>query len=113
MFSLLEKEMKSSSMNGVGLSGVQIGFLKRIAIIRTDKVSLNLFNSVIKTGSGSKITREGCLSLPNQWVNVERKEKITLVNGDKEIYELDGFEAIVVQHEIDHWNGILILDRRI
>ncbi len=110
----LEKELKGSKRNGVGLSAIQIGNPLRVAIIRTDLLHLDLFNAKIVEGSGMFIhEREGCLSLPDQWINTERMNKVTIVNGDDKLYELKGFEAVVAQHEIDHWDGILITDRKI
>jgi peptide deformylase len=113
LFFLLDSELRASDLPGVGLSGVQIGILERIAIVRTNKVSLNLYNAKIIDGSGSKIAEEGCLSLPNQFMPVERKTAIAIQNGDGQIIKLSGYAARVAQHEMDHWEGILILDRRV
>jgi peptide deformylase len=113
LFSLLEYELKDSNIPGVGLSGIQIGIPIRVAIIRSLNFSLNLYNAKIIKGFGSQIKEEGCLSLPNQWMNVERKTEIEIKNGDGEIITLKNFNARVAQHEMDHWEGILITDRRL
>jgi peptide deformylase len=113
LFKLLDESLKESEHKGVGLSGIQIGIYLRVAIIRTPKLSLDLYNARITAGTGSKIGQEGCLSLPNQFMNVSRATEISILNGDGKSYELKGFEARVAQHEIDHWDGILITDRRV
>lgn len=110
----LERELNGSVMKGVGLSAIQINLQLRVAIIRTEKLSLNLHNTEIIEGSEMFIyDGEGCLSIPNTFISTRRMLKVTLKNGDGRIYKLEGFEAIVAQHEIDHWNGVLILDRQI
>ena len=110
----LEKDLEESKMKGVGLSAIQIGIPLRVAIIRTNKISLNLFNAKIIHASGCKPFKgEGCLSIPDTYVNTLRMNNVTIKNGDGKEYELQGFEAVVAQHELDHWDGILILDRRV
>lgn len=106
----LEQELIDCERNGIGLSAIQINIPLKVAIIRTEKLNLDLYNATIISASGSEIAIEGCLSLPNQWVNVERPTEITLKNGDGKLYELKGFEARVALHEIHHWDGILIID---
>ena len=109
---------------GVGLAAPQINLASRIIVVDTrrhikyGKYShglLTLFNPVIITRSGRRTGREGCLSIPDFIVKVTRAEKIVLEaldsNGHKVILNIKGFEAICIQHEIDHLNGILMLDR--
>jgi peptide deformylase len=78
LFNVLDESLKESKHKGVGLSGVQIGILYRVAIIRTSKLSLDLYNAKIIAGTGSKIGKEGCLSLPDQFMNVQRATEITV-----------------------------------
>jgi peptide deformylase len=109
----LEIELKNCKMNGVGLCAIQIGIPIKIAIIRSKNLNLNLYNAKILEGSGIFIFNgEGCLSFPNKFIDTQRLEKITVLNGDGKKYHLNGLEAIIVQHEIDHQNGIIIFDRK-
>ena len=106
---------------GVGLAANQIGVLKKIVTIHihnvedsTDRIYA-LFNPLIKTYSKKKIImEEGCLSLPKQYAEIERPESILVqyINEKNELIEEEknGFEARVLQHEIDHLNGKLFVD---
>ena len=106
---------------GVGLAANQIGILKKIVTIHihnaedeTDRIYA-LFNPLIKSYSQKKIImEEGCLSLPKQYAEIERSESILVqyINEKNEVIEEEknGFEARVLQHEIDHLNGKLFVD---
>lgn len=109
--------------NCVGLSAPQIGVLKRIIVVDVTghpkaegagglRVVLD---PVITSAGGSEIGREGCLSLPSITANVRRATDVTLrgleTDGSSLRLTSAGFEARVLQHEIDHLDGILILDR--
>lgn len=112
IIAMLEKELEASKIKGAGLSAIQIGLPLRVCIIRTDKISLNLYNARIVGGSEPIIFKgEGCLSIPGIYLDTQRMNKITVLNGDKKEYELEGFEAVVVSHELDHFDGILFTDR--
>jgi len=106
----------------VGLAATQVGHPRRIAIVDVSiKPKINnhgrivLINPEITAWEGFVVGREGCMSVPDYTGNVIRAERITLetsdVSGDKKIYQLEGFEARAVQHEIDHLDGMLFLDR--
>jgi peptide deformylase len=107
----------------VGIAAPQVGELKRIAIVdatenrkATDKHGLLIMiNPEIIEKSGSTINREGCLSVPDFTGNVERPEHINLrymdMEGNERKVETKGFEAVIIQHEIDHLDGILFIDR--
>lgn len=107
----------------VGIAAVQVGVLSRMIVV---DVSLNpkphrnnglliMINPVIISASGKAGSREGCLSVPDFTGYVTRKKKIeveyTDLNGTKKTLKTDGFEAIVIQHEIDHLDGKVFLDR--
>ncbi len=107
---------------GVGIAAPQVGCFKRIAIVDVSskpKIKHNgcmiLINPEIKTWEGMKIGREGCMSVPDYTGNVIRAEKITLqacnAQGELIDYECTGYEARAVQHELDHLDGLLFLDR--
>jgi peptide deformylase len=117
----LEETMRAGP-GGVGIASPQVGDFRRIAIVDVSakpKINHNgcmiLINPEIKTWEGMKIGREGCMSVPDYTGNVIRAEKITLQasNAQGEIidYECMGYEARAVQHELDHLDGLLFLDR--
>lgn len=104
----------------VGLSAPQIGIFKRFSIINLDKSIIDddliIVNPVIKSLTGKKDRKkESCMSLPQVRGEVERRDKLVLAYQDRygnpnEI-KLEGFKSRVVQHEIDHLDGILFVDR--
>jgi peptide deformylase len=107
----------------VGLAAPQIDHKARCVIVdvsrspRSDENHglLKLIHPVILEASQWKIGREGCLSFPNLLANVKRAQKIkfSAFNENLESFELvsTGFEAVAIQHELDHLDGILFLDR--
>jgi peptide deformylase len=106
-----------SDAQGVGLAATQLGILQRIFVFdHEEKGAQAVVNPRIVDPSAEKETdEEGCLSLERVRVPVERSTKITVegVNPDGEEvrFELEGLAARVVQHEIDHLDGLLIIDR--
>lgn len=108
---------------GVGIAAPQIGYPRRIIIIDCTKTRrpvpnhgrLVLINPELISWEGMAIGREGCMSIPDYTGNVIRATRVELyaVNeyGENHEYSFEGFEARAVQHEIDHLNGILFLDR--
>jgi peptide deformylase len=103
---------------GIGLAAPQVGIAHRVLVYRVEPDSpiVALVNPEIEWSSrDEEISEEGCLSLPLIHVDVERPVAV-LVNardehGDELVIEATGLEARVIQHEIDHLDGILILDR--
>jgi peptide deformylase len=103
---------------GIGLAATQVGMLRRLLVYRVEHDSpVNaLVNPVIEwSGKEKEIADEGCLSLPGVMVEVERPVhvRVRAQDGDGEdlLVEASGLEARVIQHEIDHLDGTLILDR--
>lgn len=109
---------------GTGIAAPQIGELTRIIHIDSSQHPkyaeyshgpLTLLNPEIVARSGTKRFREGCLSLPQFTATVKRARRIELraldLDGATLELELEGFEAILVQHEVDHLDGILFIDR--
>jgi peptide deformylase len=103
----------------VGLAAPQIGHPLRIAVVditghprAKDPHGLMVMVNpkVTARSEGSKVSREGCLSLPDLTANVRRPRRATVAFGGDEV-DLKGFEARCVLHEIDHLDGILFLDR--
>jgi len=102
--------------DGVGLAAPQVGILKRIAIvdIREDN-KVVLINPEIIEEEGKAIMEEGCLSIPGETGDVIRSQKIkvrSLNREGKQIeFEAEGFEARAIQHEMDHLDGVLFVDK--
>ena len=106
--------------NGIGLAAIQIGVPQRIIVmdISRDKENKNpmyFVNPVIKNRDLEKsIYEEGCLSVPNQFAEIERPRKCEVeyldYNGNKEILKAEGLLATCIQHEMDHLEGILFID---
>ncbi len=103
---------------GVGLAATQLGVLHRVLVYRayTDDPLTALVNPVIEWLSDElEVAEEGCLSLPGVHVEVERPARLRArardAHGEEIIVEVEGLEARVIQHEVDHLDGVLILDR--
>ncbi|MFO8021194.1 MAG: peptide deformylase [Perlabentimonas sp.] len=120
LFEVLSKE------GGVGLAAPQIGILKQVFVIDTSsmandyKVGSNarrvIINPIIITQSDeANIYKEGCLSFPNIFEEIIRPEKIVVRYFDEQLnqveQEFNDIDARVFQHEFDHLNGILFIDR--
>jgi len=106
--------------NGVGLAAPQIGESLQLAVVditqgEDPEAFTVLINPKIEEIFGSEPGTEGCLSIPGFSMEVDRGTEIRVtavdLDGNEIEYELEGFEARVFQHEIDHLNGFLILDR--
>ncbi len=107
----------------VGIAAPQIGVLERLAIVDTSRNPkhpsghglLILVNPRIVASEDTQTGREGCLSLPDYTANIRRHQRLTVealtLDGEAMTFEAEGFEAVVLQHEIDHLDGLLFLDR--
>ncbi len=101
---------------GVGLAAPQVGVGKRIIVVKPDKDNLlELINPVILKASGTEAGNEGCLSFPGFYGEVERAAKVEVEGMNREGKKVrihgEGLLARVLQHEIDHLNGILFVDK--
>ena len=100
---------------GVGLAAPQVGFSKRVIVVDVGDGLYKMVNPEIIASSGLQDGPEGCLSVPNTIGNVKRSEKVTVralnENGEEIIIEANGFKARAFQHEIDHLNGIIFVDK--
>jgi len=110
--------------HSVGVAAPQIGTLLRVVVVDVSKSKLGrdnhhglleMVNPVIIEKSGSRIMREGCMSVPDYTGNVQRAEHIVVEftnrSGQLRVIEASGFEAVAIQHELDHLDGLLFLDR--
>ena len=101
---------------GIGLAANQVGVAERVAVVEADdKIPLVLINPVIVEKSGNEKDEEGCLSIPDLFGDVERATKVVVeterVEGGRIQVTAEGLKARAIQHEIDHLDGILFLDR--
>ena len=102
----------------VGLAATQLGEMLRIVVVdvsghrkaASSNGRLLLVNPRIVSAEGAEVGREGCLSIPDLTANVRRATRIEVEAGDRRIRS-EGFEARCLQHEIDHLDGVLFLDR--
>ncbi len=103
---------------GVGLAAPQVGILKRLFIIdiSKEKTDLKVFiNPTILKMEGEVCDEEGCLSIPGEYANVTRAAVVEVaaqdIKGNEFILRAEGLMARAIQHELDHLNGTLFLDR--
>ena len=102
--------------DGVGLAATQVGIVRRLFVFHNEGEDRVIVNPVLSTtGGGTDVDEEGCLSLGSVRMPVERSLEVTLegvdVHGAPLRLELEGLSARVVQHELDHLDGKLIIDR--
>ena len=112
MFEIMYRE------KGVGLAAPQIGLSMRLAVIdlaRRDVERLVLINPVVISKDGECVADEGCLSIPGITGSVKRSKEITVETsdpaGNRRTVECAGLLARAVEHEMDHLNGVLVIDR--
>ena len=106
--------------NGIGLAAIQIGIPKRIIVMDINKDAdkknpMYFVNPIIKNQDSKKSTyEEGCLSVPNQFAEIDRPKKCEVeyldYNGNKKTLKAEGLLATCIQHEMDHLEGILFID---
>ncbi len=110
--------------HSVGVAAPQIGALRRAVVVDVSKSKLGrdnnhgllvMVNPEILESEGEKTMREGCMSVPEYTGNVVRAEKIVVQfldrQGCDQVICASGFEAVAIQHELDHLDGLLFLDR--
>ena len=111
--------------HSVGVAAPQIGDLRRAVVVDVSNSKLGkkqqnhgllrMVNPEIIEKEGDQMVREGCMSVPDYTGNVNRAEQIVVQflneQGELQVVRAEGFEAIAIQHEIDHLDGYLFLDR--
>lgn len=117
------EETRRAGPAAVGIAAPQVGWLRRVVIVDVSNTKkpvpnhghLVLVNPEITEWDGFEMGREGCLSVPDYTGNVIRATRIRLraqdPYGNPFEYEMEGFEARAVQHELDHLDGTLFIDR--
>lgn len=116
------EDTMAAGLGSVGIAAPQVGHFECIVIIDVSSKPnikhhghLRLINPEIIQWKGFAVGREGCMSVPDYIGNVVRAKNIQLVamdeHGVQHEYEMNGYEARAVQHEIDHLEGLLFLDR--
>ena len=106
--------------NGIGLAAIQIGIPKRIIVMdiskdENKKEPRYFVNPIIRNKNPIKSTyEEGCLSVPNQFAEIDRPSKCEVeyldYNGEKKLLKAEGLLSTCIQHEMDHLEGILFID---
>jgi peptide deformylase len=109
--------------NGIGLAAVQVEYPVRALLLNIPDEEgeqhpedlLEIINPKIIEADGETVYQEGCLSVPQFYEDVKRHDRVTLEyqnrHGEKQTLEAEGLLAIAIQHEIDHLEGVLFIDR--
>jgi peptide deformylase len=103
--------------NGVGLAATQIGVLRRVFVFARDEdeVAVLVNPEIVRRGDEAELDDEGCLSIQGVTMPVERATSVRIEGrdekGEEVAYDLEGTPARIVQHELDHLDGTMILDR--
>lgn len=116
LWTLLDDMKETMKKNdGCGLAAPQVGILRRICVVESEGMYLELINPVITKQSGTQCSEEGCLSVKDYTGLVDRPQKITVKAfnrmGVPFTITVEDFSAIVCSHEIDHLDGILFIDK--
>ncbi len=102
-------------VDGIGLAAPQIGVSKQVFVVKDGAHYYGFMNpEVIEKSEETIVTKEGCLSFPDLWIDIERPKKIKLEvlteDDERVILEAEGLGAVVFQHEMDHLFGTLFID---
>jgi peptide deformylase len=110
--------------HSVGVAAPQIGDIRRAVVVDVSKSKLGreqnhglltMVNPLVIAHEGQRLMREGCMSVPDYTGNVLRSEEIVVEftdrDGSERVIRASGFEAVAIQHELDHLDGLLFLDR--
>jgi peptide deformylase len=118
LLSLVERmKLLMVDANGIGLAATQVGVLRRVFVFQRaeDDVAAVVNPEIVERSEETDVADEGCLSIQGISVPVERSLEVTIVgkdeNGNDVRYELDDYAARCVQHETDHLEGVLMIDR--
>ena len=113
---MLEQMVRTMYLNGgIGLAAPQIGINKQLAVVDIgDKKLIKLINPIVIKAEGKEEMEEGCLSVPNVYINIKRPKRVKIKaldeNGREFIMEATGLLGRAILHEIDHLKGRIIID---
>ncbi len=107
---------ESNEIRGVGLAAPQVGISQRVIVVLINKRLKGFINPTITKESRERVKKvEGCFSFPGLWLKIKRPKWVEIKaidEGGQEIaFRVEGFSAGVLQHEIDHLNGMLFFER--
>ena len=114
------KETMYAQPSGIGIAAVQVGITKKIVVLDVSardpsKHLMLMINPILLEREGEILSREGCMSLPDYTADLKRSTRVVVEwqdeEGKRHRKSSSGIEAICLQHEIDHLNGILFIDR--
>lgn len=113
---ILDLVLTMKKKDGVGIAAPQVGINKRVCIVNTNDGPIALINPVMTFQSKATDTdEEGCLSIPGIWGQVSRHTKIKVKalsgRGEKIMFPAEDLFARIIQHEIDHLDGVLFVDK--
>lgn len=104
-----------NASRGIGLAAIQTGILKRVIVVNVGEELITMINPEILEDEGETRMEEGCLCLPGVMVEVKRSERIKVrglnEKGEEIVVNAEGLLARALQHEVDHINGVLIIDK--
>ncbi|MBN2369569.1 MAG: peptide deformylase [Vicinamibacteria bacterium] len=110
----VEMTFMMNAHEGIGLAAPQVGVEQRLFVAKISGAVISIANPVIRSHAGWDVLSEGCLSLPGQQFDIVRNTVIEVdgfdARGRRCTHKVEGFWARVMQHEIDHLNGVLICD---
>lgn len=103
--------------DGVGLAANQVGILKRIIVVLDEKTPVAMINpEIVEFSKNVVLMNEGCLSIPGEYLDIERPESIVVkyrdMKGKPRIEKYSGLVSRVIQHEIDHLDGITMNEKQ-
>ncbi|HUH42062.1 MAG TPA: peptide deformylase [Sulfurimonas sp.] len=108
---------------GIGLAAIQVGHAKQVLLLnipdendeQSREALIEMINPIITINEGETIYQEGCLSVPSFYEDISRFERVCVNYQDREgntkTIEAEGLLSVAIQHEIDHLNGVLFIDK--
>jgi peptide deformylase len=109
----LKDTLRTSVVDARGISAVQIGELKRVCLCKWDNRLITMINPIITRTRGNQLFTEGCLSVPGVYKDVRRPQKVWCSymdeNGNMQEIAEGGRMSDIIQHEIDHMDGVCLL----
>lgn len=113
---IVDMALTMKKENGIGLAAIQVKENKRLILVETKDGPMAFINpEIISHSDNTEVSEEGCLSVPGSYGQVRRYYEVSVKsldeNGEEQVHDARGLFARVLQHEIDHINGILFIDK--